>query len=109
MGLPRNSDALQICESIRETGRALLAESILQGDIWIGMERNYDEIIADLLKQVDQHSAELTEQSKKSDALHLELISRLKEHDTVHASHLELILHTATILDRIIKKNQLML
>ena len=77
------------------------------------MERNYDEIIADLLKQVDQHSAELIQQSKKSDDLHAELMSRMKEwdrsHDAVHASHLELILHTASILDRIIKKNQLML
>ena len=80
------------------------------------MERNYDEIIADLLKQVDQHSAELIQQSKKSDDFHAELMSRMelleerdRSHDAVHASHLELILHTANILDRIIKKNQLML
>jgi hypothetical protein len=75
------------------------------------MERNYDEIIADLLKQVDQRSAELIQQSKKSDEFHATLMSQLKDwdgnHDAVHASHLELIIHTANILNRIIKRNEL--
>ena len=29
------------------------------------MERNYDEIIAEMLRQIDQHSEELTKQSEK--------------------------------------------
>lgn len=85
------------------------------------MERNYDEIIADLLKSVDRHSEELIEQSKKSDELWKEqkafnaglmlqlksLDERSRDQQALQSSHLELILHTANILDRIIKKNKL--
>lgn len=85
------------------------------------MERNYDEIIADMLRQIDRHTEELTLQSRKSDELWKEqsafnagLMSRLealdessKAQNAIRANHLELIINTANILDRILTRNEL--
>ena len=49
------------------------------------MERNYDEIIADMLIQLDVHTQELTnqsraleKQSRDSSAMHAELVGQIK-------------------------------
>jgi vacuolar-type H+-ATPase subunit I/STV1 len=113
------------------------------------MERNYDEIISEMLRQIDLHSEQLTRQSenlekqseklerqyekseafwreqqqinadlfsqlqvlKQSDADHLSQLQALKQSDKEQESvinqNLELALHTAAILDGIIKRNEL--
>jgi hypothetical protein len=106
------------------------------------MERNYDEIISEMLRQIDLHSEQLTRQSEKlerqyeksevfwreqqkinadlfsqlqvlkqSDADHFSQLQALKQSDKEQESvinqNLELALHTAAILDRIIKRNEL--
>jgi hypothetical protein len=99
------------------------------------MERNYDEIISEMLRQIDLHSEQLTRQSEnlekqseklerqyeKSEAfwreqqqINADLFSQLqalkqsdKEQEGVINQNLELALHTAAILDRIIKRNEL--
>jgi hypothetical protein len=108
------------------------------------MERNYDEIISEMLRQIDLHSEQLTRQSEKLEkqyekseafwreahqinADHLSQLQALKQTDADHLSqlqalkqsdkeqegvinqNLELALHTAAILDRIIKRNELKL
>ena len=71
------------------------------------MERNYDEVISDMLRSIDRHteelskhSKELTRQSKKSDEIHTQNLSVLAELN-------ERLTHTGIILDRIIRKNKL--
>ena len=71
------------------------------------MERNYDEIIADMLIQLDVHSQELTKQSQKSDRIHQEVLQKFKEMEKIDNQLTEQLVHSATILDRIIKKNDL--
>ena len=85
------------------------------------MERNYDEIIADMLIQLDvhtrelmKHSQELTKQSHESDILrgeqnkiYQELLQKFKEMEKIDNHLTEQLVHSATILDRIIKKNNL--
>jgi DNA anti-recombination protein RmuC len=101
------------------------------------MDRNYDEIISEMLRQIDRHSEQLTRQSEKLElqtarleatvqksddfwreqrvinAEHLrrldELEQRIKDQQSVVNQNLELVIHTAGILDRIIKKNALQL
>lgn len=94
------------------------------------VERNYDEIISEMLRQLDRHTEQLEAQSasleatvQKSDdfwreqrvinAEHLrrldELEQRIKDQQSVVNQNLELVIHTAGILDRIIKKNALQL
>ena len=93
------------------------------------MNRNYDEIIAEMLIQVDKHSEELTKQSAeqtrqslRAEESHKALVQELKEfrdttatefrqirHDFIEAdTQLSAqLVHSATILDRIIKRNNL--
>ena len=71
------------------------------------MERNYDEIIADMLIQLDAHTQELTKQSLKSDRIHQEVLQKFKEMEKIDNQLTEQLVHSATILDRIIKKNDL--
>ena len=87
------------------------------------MERNYDEIIADMLIQIDVHSQELTKQSQeltrqsqRSDLLqseqnkiHQDLVTQLSEIGKVNDNMLEQLVYSASLLDRIIKKNDLRL
>ena len=71
------------------------------------MERSYDEIIADMLIQLDAHSRELTKQSQKSDRIHQEFLLKFKEMEKIDNQLTEQLVHSATILDRIIKNNDL--
>ena len=87
------------------------------------MERNYDEIIADMLIQLDlhtrelmKHSQELTKQSHQSDILRVEqnriyqeLRQKFMVMKKIDHQLTEQLVHSATILDRIIKKNDLRL
>ena len=98
------------------------------------MERNYDELFAEMLMSIDRHTEELDKHSKeltrvsaeltrvsleasaekiKHDQAHERMMQRLdeseKNNNTFHDRHLEMIVNTATILDRIIKKNNLRL
>lgn len=87
------------------------------------MDRNYDEIISEMLRQLDRHSehlalqtAEMLKQSKRSDALWMEqrkvnaeLFDKLNGLQAVTNQNLERSLHTAEILGRIIKRNRLRL
>ena len=99
------------------------------------MERNYDEIISEMLIQIDRHTEELSrhteelsrhteeltkhsqEMSKHSQeliAVHMEqgqinkaMLSKLEAMEKIDNHHLEQLVHSATILDRIIRKNDL--
>jgi hypothetical protein len=96
------------------------------------MERNYDELFAEMLMSIDRHTEELDKHSKESslhsreltrislkvaadrikhDQAHEGLMKRLQEmgeeQKATHSQHLEMIVNTATILDRIIKQNHL--
>ena len=85
------------------------------------MERNYDEIISEMLIQIDRHTEELTkysqEMSKHSQeltAVRMEqgqinkaMLSKLEAMEKIDNQHLEQLVHSATILDRIIRKNDL--
>ncbi|MBS1544008.1 MAG: hypothetical protein JST14_10270 [Bacteroidetes bacterium] len=89
------------------------------------MERNYDEIIAEMLIQLERHAEELDKHSlelsrhsqeliaskKEHDMVHLQIVNRLKDlevtHEKVSNNLLEQLVHSATILDRIIKRNDL--
>lgn len=105
------------------------------------MERNYDELFAEMLMSIDRHTEELTRHSQeltrhsqeltrhsqeltrvsleaaadriKQDQAHERIVNRLQEmgeeQKTEHSQHLEMLVNTATILDRIIKKNHLKL
>lgn len=91
------------------------------------MERNYDELFAEMLMSIDRHTEELDKHSKeltrvslevaadriKHDQAHERIMRRLEEigeeQKAVHNQHLEMIVNTATILDRIIKENHLRL
>jgi hypothetical protein len=82
------------------------------------MNRNYDEIIAEMLIQLDKHSEELTRQSTeqtrqnlRAQEAHQLFVEEMKnirhdftEADTQLSAQL---VHSATILDRIIKRNNL--
>ena len=91
------------------------------------MERNYDEIISEMLIQIDRHTEELSrhteeltkhsqEMSKHSQeltAVHMEqgqinkaMLSKLEAMEKIDNHHLEQLVHSATILDRIIRKNE---
>lgn len=81
------------------------------------MERNYDEIIAEMLMQIDRHTEELNkhslELSKHSKQLDLSAkvnaatLKKLQDMEKIDNSLLQQLVHSATILDRIIKKNDL--
>lgn len=92
------------------------------------MERNYDEIIAEMLMQIDRHTAELdkhsmelTKQSMEMTKYSQELTSlrisqektneamliKFQDMEKIDNSLLQQLVHSATILDRIIKKNDL--
>ena len=85
------------------------------------MERNYDEIISEMLIQIDRHTEELTkysqEMSKHSQeltAVRMEqgqinkaMLSKLEAMEKIDNQHLEQLVHSATILDRIIRNNDL--
>ena len=85
------------------------------------MERNYDEIISEMLIQIDRHTEELsrhteelTKHSQELTAVHMEqgqinkaMLSKLEAMEKIDNLHLEQLVHSATILDRIIRKNDL--
>jgi len=92
------------------------------------MERNYDELFAEMLMQIDRHTEELTKQSGEStkrwnDQHQLnqsmladlkgiasnmqEISTNMKDMEKVSHQHHEQLVHSATILDRIIRKNHL--
>ena len=113
------------------------------------MDRNYDELFAEMLMQIDlhteelrkqseemtkvgkeltahsqvlsqhsqvlsqhsqvlsQHSQELTKQSMASDAFQKELLSKFQDMEKIDNQLQEQLVHSAIILDRIIKKNSL--
>lgn len=92
------------------------------------MERNYDEIISDMLIQIDRHTEELSrhtvelskhsqEMSKHSQeliAVRIEqgqinqaMLKKLETMEKIDNQHLEQLVHSAIILDRIIRKNDL--
>ena len=99
------------------------------------MDRNYDELFAEMLMQIDlhteelrkqseemtkvgkeltahsqvlsQHSLELTKQSMASDAFQKELLSKFQDMEKIDNQLQEQLVHSAIILDRIIKKNSL--
>ena len=98
------------------------------------MERNYDELFAEMLMSIDRHTEELTRHSQeltkhaqeltrvslettsdriKQDQAHERIVNRLEEmgleQKAAHSQHQEMLVNTATILDRIIKKNHLKL
>ncbi len=75
------------------------------------MERNYDEIIAEMLIQLDMHNQELTrhsqeliKQSAESTRIHQEVRTDIEK---MSSQFVEQLVHSATILDRIIRKNDL--
>ena len=76
------------------------------------MERNYDEIISEMLIQIDRHTEELTKHSQELIAVRMEqgqinkaMLSKLEAMEKIDNQHLEQLVHSATILDRIIRKN----
>ena len=78
------------------------------------MERNYDEIISEMLIQIDRHTEELTKHSQELTAVRMEqgqinkaMLSKLEAMEKIDNQHLEQLVHSATILDRIIRKNDL--
>ena len=78
------------------------------------MERNYDEIISEMLIQIDRHTEELTKHSQELIAVRMEqgqinkaMLSKLEAMEKIDNQHLEQLVHSATILDRIIRKNDL--
>ena len=106
------------------------------------MERNYDEIISEMLIQIDRHTEELSrhteelsrhteelsrhtmeltkhsqEMSKHSQeliAVRIEqgevnkaMLTKLEAMEKIDNHHLEQLVHSAAILDRIIRKNDL--
>ncbi len=80
----------------------------------LAMERNYDEIISEMLIQIDRHTEELTKYSQELTAVRMEqgqinkaMLSKLEAMEKIDNQHLEQLVHSATILDRIIRKNDL--
>lgn len=90
------------------------------------MERNYDELIAEMLMSIDRHTEELTKQSQEMTRHSQELImhsqefkvqsqineavlTRLKDMEKIDNQQMEQLVHSAAILDRIIKRNDLRL
>jgi hypothetical protein len=87
------------------------------------MEKNYDEIISEMLRQIDRHaeqlarqSEHLTKQTEKSDIqwqeqrqINADLLVQIKEQNAVTNQNLGIALNTAGIVDRIIKVNRLKL
>ena len=78
------------------------------------MERNYDEIISEMLIQIDKHTEELTKHSQELTAVRMEqgqinkaMLTKLEAMEKIDNHHLEQLVHSATILDRIIRKNDL--
>ena len=99
------------------------------------MERNYDEIIAEMLMSIDKHTEELNKSSKElttqsqeltrhsqeltrhsqefvairseQNQIHTALLTRLEGMEKTSHQQLEQLVHSATILDRIIKRNDL--
>ena len=92
------------------------------------MERNYDEIIAEMLMSIDRHTEELNKSSKEAtrqsqeltrhsqefvairseqNQIHTALLTRLEGMEKTSHQQLEQLVHSATILDRIIKRNDL--
>ena len=85
------------------------------------MERNYDEIISEMLIQIDRHTEELsrhteelTKHSQELTAVRMEqgkinkaMLTKLEAMEKIDNHHLEQLVHSATILDRIIRKNDL--
>ncbi len=82
----------------------------------LSMERNYDEIISEMLMQIDRHSeelkilsAEMTKQSLRTEESYKWFVQEIKGMKQTDAQLQHQIVHSATILDRIIKKNELKL
>ena len=80
------------------------------------MDRNYDEIIAEMLMQIDRHSEELTKhsieltkQSLRSEDFHNQFVQEMKVLKRTDEQLSSQIVHSAKILDRIIKRNKLRL
>ena len=78
------------------------------------MERNYDEIISEMLIQIDRHTEELTKHSQELIAVRMEqgqinkaMLSKLEAMEKIDNQHLEQLVHSATILDRLSRKNDL--
>ncbi len=85
------------------------------------MERNYDEIIAEMLMSIDRHTEELTKQSlemtkhsqefaaiRSSQEKNMEaMLRKFKDMEQIDSNLLQQLVQSATILDRIIKKNDL--
>ncbi len=78
------------------------------------MERNYDEIISEMLIQIDRHTEELSKHSQELTAVRMEqgqinkaILAKLEAMEKIDNQHLEQLVHSATILDRIIRKNDL--
>ena len=78
------------------------------------MERNYDEIISEMLIQIDRHTEELTKHSQELIAVRIEqgevikaMLKKFEEMEKIDNNHLEQLVHSAAILDRIIRKNDL--
>ncbi len=94
------------------------------------MERNYDELIAEMLMSIDRHTEELTKQSLEMTKHSLEMtrhsqelaairssqeknmeamLRKFKDMEQIDSNLLQQLVQSATILDRIIKKNDLRL
>ena len=99
------------------------------------MERNYDVLIAEMLMSIDRHTEELTKQSgemtrqsqemtrysqemtrysqemtrqlKEQSQINEAVLNRLQDMEKIDNQLQEQLVHSATILDRIIKKNDL--
>ena len=71
------------------------------------MERNYDEIISEMLIQIDRHTEELTAVRTEQGQINKAMLKKFEEMEKIDNNHLEQLIHSATILDRIIRKNDL--
>ena len=99
------------------------------------MERNNDELISDMLRSIDRnadsirrmekqlmkhnrvldrhskelnrHSEELTRQVNRNEEFFKEFREWMKGSEQVQNNHLEMIVHNARLLDRIVKTNRL--
>ena len=67
-----------------------------------------------MLIQIDKHTEELTKHSQELTAVRMEqgqinkaMLSKLEAMEKIDNHHLEQLVHSATILDRIIRKNDL--
>jgi hypothetical protein len=78
------------------------------------MQRNYDEVISDMLRAIDRHAGRLEKHTKELSKHSKELTRQSKKSDEIHTHHLsvfselsERVTHTGIILERIIRKNKI--